>query len=160
MGDEARDPPPIREPFNGWPANDRPPPPLSGFRIKLPSADLVGSPINGLVFVGSAIFENSVHPCKIDYSLYPPCRVSWGGSEVAHYGRYELLPITFQMEWVPTTNGDIPPDRHPVEGGYESSGEKLYHALARIKDIDVPGKVGKHLVSVSLNTSFLSSGLM
>ena len=108
---------------------------------------MVGPPINGLVFVGSAIFEGSVHPCKIDFSLFPPCRVPWGGSEIAHYGRYELLRVTSQMEWVPTKNGEIPPSRRPVEGGFGSGGAKLYHALAKIDEIDVPGKTGEYLVS-------------
>jgi len=49
------------------------------------------------------------------------------------------------MEWVPTQNGEIPPGRRPVEGGYESNGEKLYHALGNIDGVDVPGKTGKHL---------------
>lgn len=49
------------------------------------------------------------------------------------------------MEWVPTRNGEIPPDRRPIEGGYESNGEKLYHALGDIGEVKVPGKTGKHL---------------
>ena len=51
------------------------------------------------------------------------------------------------MEWVPTRNGEVPPGRRPVEGGYESDGEKLYHALGNIDGVNVPGKTGKHLVS-------------
>ena len=54
------------------------------------------------------------------------------------------------MEWVQTKNGEIPPGRRPVEGGYESGGEKLYHALGNIDGVDVPGKTGTHLVSGSL----------
>ena len=134
-------------------------PPPSGFRIPIasnaefPPLNQVGPPpcvdANGVspVYVGSAIFDDSVHPCKIAPSVHPPCRVPYGGTERAHHGRYDLLPITPDMEWVPTRNGEVPPGRRPVEGGYESDGEKLYHALGNIDGVNVPGKTGKHLVS-------------
>ena len=102
------------------------------------------------VYVGSAIFKDSVHPCKIAPSVRPPCRVPYGSTEFEHNGRYDLLPISPDMEWVPTKNGEIPPGRRPVEGGYETGGEKLHHALGNIGGVDVPGKTGKHLVSGSL----------
>ena len=133
-----------------WPGRNPPP---SGFRVQLPAADLVGLPLqvetNGThpVFVGSAVFENSVHPGKIVFSVFPPCCVAYGSDEVRHYGRYELLPITSDMEWVSTKNGEIPPGRRPIEGGHESNGATLYHALGKIDDVDVPGKTGEHLVS-------------
>ena len=142
----------------GQPVQNAPP---SGYRIPLdpnaqfPSPDQLGRPpatdFDGLapVFIGSAIFPDSVQPCKIVPSLHPPCYVSYGGSEVAHHGRYDLLPITQDMEWVPTRNGQIPPGRRPVEGGYESNGGKLHHALGLIQGVYVPGKAGDHLVSRS-----------
>jgi hypothetical protein len=49
------------------------------------------------------------------------------------------------MEWVPTREGKIPQGRHPVEGGYESNGSKLFHALADMDGVKVPGKTGEHL---------------
>jgi hypothetical protein len=106
------------------------------------SYDLDGSPI----FIGSVLFENSVHPCKIGPHLNPPAQVAYGGGENGHHGRYDLLPfVPDQMEWVPTGYGQIPHGRTPVEGGYEEGGEKLYHALAVINDVKVPGKTGEHL---------------
>lgn len=111
------------------------------------------------VYVGSAIFDDSVHPCKIAPSVHPPCRVPYGGTEHDHHGRYDLLPITPDMEWIPTKNGEIPPGRRPVEGGYESGGQKLYHALGKIGEVDVPGKTGAHLVSAFYMSSF-TSGLI
>lgn len=49
-----------------------------------PFADYGGAP----VWVGSAIFEDSVHPCKIVPTLEPCCRVPYGGGEYEHRGRY------------------------------------------------------------------------
>ena len=98
------------------------------------------------VFVGSAIFEDSVHPCKIVPSISPSCRVPYGGTEREHHGRYDLLPVTPDMEWIPTKEGRIPEGRRPIEGGYESDGVTLYHALGNIDGVSVPGKTGEHLV--------------
>ena len=137
-------------------AQDVPP---SGYRILLgqnvqfPPLDRLGLPpafnsdSSTPVFIGSAIFPNSVHPCRIVPSLNSPCRVLFGGSEVEHHERYDLLPVTQDMEWIPTKGGEIPPGRRPVEAGYESNGNKLYHALGLIQGIYVPGKAGQHLVS-------------
>jgi len=52
------------------------------------------------------------------------------------------------MEWVRTSGGRIPSGRRPVEGGYEESGEKLYHAVGLVKGVKVPGKTGEHLYAV------------
>jgi len=141
-----------------------PRPPPSGYRIALD----VSSPFPSLsytkeppcyatggtfpVFLGSAIFNNSVHPCKICPSLIPPCRVPYGGSEVEHRGRYDLLPFDPEtMEWIPTSLGRIPTHRRPVQGGYEENGARLYHAMATVRDMRVPGKTGEHLVSIPLH---------
>lgn len=104
------------------------------------------------IYVGSALFPNAVHPCKIAPHLSPPCRVPYGGGEHEHHGRYDLLPLTGAMEWVHTSNGNIPHGRQPVDGGYEDNGAKLYHARALVGDnhngVLVPGKTGTHLVCV------------
>ncbi|OCH95380.1 hypothetical protein OBBRIDRAFT_709083, partial [Obba rivulosa] len=133
-------------------------PPPSGFRVALttgapfPPAQQAGQPVSfdadgrSPVFVGSAIFPNSVHPCKIAPHLAPPCRVAYGGRELEHHGRYDLLPFDpHTMEWVPASQGQIPFGRRPVEGGYEENGTKLYHGLATIRGVRVPGKVAEHL---------------
>ncbi|RXW21048.1 hypothetical protein EST38_g4816 [Candolleomyces aberdarensis] len=137
-------------------------PPSSGYRVPLDSNDpskpfpshnlqesgppvtydLDGSPI----FIGSVLLENAVHPCKIGPHLQPPAQVAYGGGEIGHLGRYDLLPfVPDQMEWVRTGYGQIPHGKRPVEGGYEEGGAKLYHALAVINDVKVPGKTGEHL---------------
>lgn len=112
--------------------------------------DADGSP----VYIGSALgsndprdpLHNTVHPCKIAPHLSPPCRVPYGGIEHGHTGRYDLLPIVAQtMEWVPTSFGRIPQNKLPIEGGIEH-GTKLYHALAKVGEVWVPGKTGAHLV--------------
>lgn len=153
-GDPSGPPPPYTPP--------RPPP--SGYRIALnvsspfPSPSYTKEPPchdsdsgTSPVFLGSAIFNNSVHPCKIVPRLTPPCRVPYGGSEVHHYGRYDLLPFDEEtMEWVPTSLGRIPAHRRPVQGGYEENGARLYHAMATVRGVKVPGKTGEHFVSIPL----------
>lgn len=99
------------------------------------------------VFIGSALLQDSVHPCKIVPSIQnEPCRVSFGGGEVAHMGRYDLLPfVPALMEFVPTSNGYVPHGRMPVKGGFEQNGAELFHAVAVIDGVKVPGKTGIHL---------------
>ncbi|KAJ3482931.1 hypothetical protein NLI96_g6647 [Meripilus lineatus] len=132
--------------------------PPSGFRVPLttgqafPQSSQAGPPAaydadgSSPVFFGSAIMEGSVHPCKIAPHLDPPCRVPYGGTEYSHVGRYDLLPFDERtMVLVTTDNGRIPSGKKPVEGGYEDHGGKLYHAVATIQGIRVPGKTGEHL---------------
>lgn len=68
-----------------------------------PFADLGGEP----VYVASALIGKSVQPCKVCYlpNAGVGVRVPYGGQELAHSGRYDVLPITSQMEWV-TTSGE------------------------------------------------------
>lgn len=129
--------------------------PASGHRIALttsspfpyqavgqpPCYDLDGSP----VYFGSAFIEGAVHPCKIAPHLPTPCGVPYGGTEHWHDGRYDLLPFDpSTMELVRASHGHIPHGRRPVEGGYESAG-RLYHAIALVDGVRVPGKTGQHL---------------
>lgn len=135
---------------------NRPPP--SGDRFALTTAgsfptESAGPPVSydldghSPIFVGSALLGTSVHPCKIAPRLSPPCRVPYGGGEHEHHGRYDLLPFRSEMmEWVPTSHGQIPQGKWPVEGGYEDHGAKLFHALAPVSGVMVPGKTGVHLV--------------
>lgn len=132
-------------------------PPPSGFRVPLRTdsdfapPDQTGPPVaydvdNSPIFIGSALFDTSVHPCKIGPHLHSYALVPYGGTERAHNGRYDLLPfVPEQMEWVHTSYGQIPYARRPVEGGYEENGGKLYHALANVDGLRVPGKTGEHL---------------
>ncbi|KAF9500703.1 hypothetical protein BDN71DRAFT_1381516 [Pleurotus eryngii] len=109
-----------------------------------PCADPEGQP----VYLASALdFKGGVHPCKVAPHLRPGhCRVSYGGAEVVHQGRYELLPFSTElMEFVDTQGGQIPAGRRVVLGGYED-GKPLYHALVDIDGVMVPGKAAPHLV--------------
>ena len=154
-------PPPLNQPVQAGGAKSAQSTPPSGYRLPLdpnapfPGVDQLGQPpavdFDGLtpVYIGSAIFPNSVQPCRIIPTPHPVCRVLYGSSEVDHHGRYDLLPITPDMEWVQASHGEIPPGRRPVDGGYESNGAKLYHSLGYIQGIYVPGKAGEHLVSIS-----------
>jgi hypothetical protein len=58
--------------------------------------------------------------------------------------RFSLLCITDDMEWVPASDGIIPPGRMPVEGGFEETGEKLYHALDKTSP-SYAGKTAPHV---------------
>ena len=130
--------------------------PPSGYRVPLtttaafPDPDQAGQPpcydVDGSpIFIGSALFDKSVQPCKIGPHLSPFASVAFGGFEHGHHGRYDLLPFVPQtMEFVPASHGRIPPGRRPIEGGYEE-GTKLYHAVASINGVRVPGKTGEHL---------------
>ena len=137
--------------------------PPSGYRIPL---SVPGTPFPGVertreapftdldgksrVFIGSALLEYSVHPCKITPDREHPCQLSYGGSEIAHTGRYDLLPfVPEHMEFVKTSHGRVPFGRRPVKGGFENDGSELYHAVAVIDGVNVPGKTGIHLVRPS-----------
>jgi len=136
----------------------QPPPPPSGFRVPLtttgtfPDPHQLGQPpfydADGTspIYIGSALLERSVHPCKIGRHLQPFASVPYGGGEHGHHGRYDLLPFRpEQMEFVRTSRGMIPPGRRPIEGGYEEDGAKLYHAVGLVNGVKVPGKCGEHL---------------
>jgi hypothetical protein len=67
----------------------------------------------------------------------------------AHAGRFDLLRFDPErMEWAPASGGALPAGRKPVDGGFEQSGGRLYHAYAKVDGVDVPGKAGEHLVSL------------
>ncbi|KAI6133599.1 hypothetical protein EV401DRAFT_1914425 [Pisolithus croceorrhizus] len=157
----SRDPPPAY--------SDVPEPP-SGYRLALD----VSSPFPGSsktmeppcfdadgvspVYVGSAIFDNCVHPCKIAPHLIPACRVPYGGVELEHRGRYDLLPFDPDtMIWVTTNRGRIPYGFNPIQGGYEENGTSLYHAIGVVNGVRVPGKAGLHLVcAVNFSPSLIT----
>jgi len=98
------------------------------------------------VYFGSAMMGQGVHPCKIVPHLTPLCRIPYGGSEIEHHGRYDLLPFNSEkMQLVPASGGRVPPGKRPVIGGYEEDGKELYHAVANVNGVEVPGKTGEHL---------------
>ncbi|KAK0472441.1 hypothetical protein IW261DRAFT_1570795 [Armillaria novae-zelandiae] len=142
-------------------ADDLPTEPLnsnSGFRIPLhsssaafPMQDLTGPPpchdTNGApIYIGSAIFRKSVHPCKIGPHLPVPCSVPFGGRKRAHKGRCDLLPFNPDtMEFVRTSHGCLPEGRKLIKGGYEEDGTPLFHGVAMHKGIRIPGKTSPYL---------------
>jgi hypothetical protein len=129
---------------------------MTGSSPFIPSEQCGQSPSlypNGLfpIFFGSAHIADGIHPCKIVPHLLHPCRVPYGGVEYNHDGTYTLLPFDpSTMEFVPSSFGEIPSGRRPVEGGYEAHGPKLYHAVAEYNGIRLPGKTGLHLVCSSV----------
>ncbi|KAJ3744305.1 hypothetical protein DFH05DRAFT_1173341 [Lentinula detonsa] len=138
------------------PANYTPPQaPYSGYRISLnensafpPALHPFSYDADGVspIFIGSAILPNSVHPCKIVPAWDPKCMFPYAGKERHHRGRYDLLPFDANtMECVRTSHGQIPAGRSPIAGGYEDNGDKLYHGIATVSGVRVPGKTGLHL---------------
>ena len=95
--------------------------PPAGLRVPLttrtgtpPQQDTLGpAPFKDLggeaVYVASALIGKSVHPCKVCYfpNVGVGVRVPYGGQELVHEGRYDILPITNQMEWVTTSGGQV-----------------------------------------------------
>ncbi|KAK0485416.1 hypothetical protein EDD18DRAFT_1196247 [Armillaria luteobubalina] len=136
-------------------------PPSSGFRVPLngtcawPPWELTGEPpiMNGdwPIYFGSAIFDKSVHPGKVEPKCQsPPCSVVLDGDILYHSGRYDLLPFDPDtMELVCTSEGRIPAGRRPVKGGYEADGMPLYHGIVTHQDHDtkhrIPGETSPHL---------------
>jgi len=143
-------------------------PPPAGHRVPcstennapMPSIESIGpAPFNDLdgspVYVVSALIMDqrtgsvqAVHPAKANARFTPPVRLSYGGREVLHQGRYDVLIVTPQMEWVPAKDGKMPKGRRAVEGGFEADGRHLFHARARVNkhpNLWVPGKTGEHL---------------
>ncbi len=128
----------------------------SGLRIPLDSStpfpqDLTGPPPchddNGHpIYIGSAIFGNCVLPCKIGPHLPVPCLVPFRGREIAHTERYDLLPFNPDtMEFVRTSGKRSPAGRKPVKGGHEQGGRPLYHSVAVVNGIRIPGIVKSRL---------------
>ena len=159
QSDRQHEPPPGYTPSSTTTAVPPQVPP-SGYRIPL---SMPGPPFPGVertreapftdadgtsrVFIGSALMEYAVHPCKITPDEAYHCRVSYGGGEFQHNGRYDLLPfVPEHMEFVKTSHGRVPHGRRPVKGGFENDGKELYHAVAVIDGVEVPGKTGAHLV--------------
>jgi hypothetical protein len=98
------------------------------------------------VYIASAhMGQRGVHPCK--YVVTLGVRVPYAGQELEHEGKFDLLPFDFnKMEWREASYGQLPPNRKPIYGGYEENGQPLYHAMAIVNGVSVPGKTGPHLV--------------
>ena len=85
----------------------RSPTPVAGYRVPATGSNTLSSfPLLEMcgpafkdkdgkpIYVVSAILGNAVHPAKAGPHLIPPVRMSFGGVEKSHEGRYDLLPIT------------------------------------------------------------------
>ncbi|KAH8926310.1 hypothetical protein BT69DRAFT_1010121 [Atractiella rhizophila] len=94
-----------------------------------------------------ALSNSGVHPAKAAPHLRPPVRLAYGGRELEHNGRYDILPWDpDRMTWIRSSGGKPPQgwENKVVEGGYENGG-KLWHARTEIGGVMVPGKTGVHL---------------
>ncbi|KZV95701.1 hypothetical protein EXIGLDRAFT_465400 [Exidia glandulosa HHB12029] len=101
------------------------------------------------VFLGLAHVEGGLHPCKVMPDFAPnPVRVGYGGGERSVETDFFVVPVdASRMEWVAASHGRTPEGRTPVEAGHENDGTPLYHAVALVDGLPVPGKCGPGLRS-------------
>ena len=52
------------------------------------------------------------------------------------------------MEWVPTSNGQVPPARRPISAGCDDDGRALYYALGEMDGRSVVGVTAEHMVCI------------
>ncbi len=127
----------------------------SGFRIPLdssttfPAEDLTGPPpcydINGDPHLHRFCHLQKIRPSMQDRTSSIPCLVPHHNREMAYMGRYDLLPFNPRtMEFVRTSYGSIPGGSRPVEGGYEEDMTPLYHGIAVVDGIRLPGTIRRH----------------
>ena len=99
------------------------------------------------VFFASAEINGSIVPGKFSEEWDVPFRVAYGHEEHSLTSGTILKFDSELIELVETSGGDIPEGRIPVVGGREPDGTVLYHAVAEVQGLRIPGKAGKHLVS-------------
>ncbi|EJD42412.1 hypothetical protein AURDEDRAFT_67562, partial [Auricularia subglabra TFB-10046 SS5] len=98
------------------------------------------------LFLALVPYGGGVHPGKVVQGHNPPAYISWGGREVSHAGDYAVVPFNpDRMYWAPSRGGDVPYGARPVDAGREADGAPLFHAIAIVNGIRVPGKAGRHL---------------
>jgi len=135
------------DPKPQWHPSDGSPP----LRYEINSLSFPDDSIGGAGnYVGSALIigangKPSVQPCQILRGRDPCCLVVVHGQSVEHRGKYNILPITDDMVWVSARDGVIPEGCVPVDGGYEETGERLYHAHHDESGRPSIGKTAPHL---------------
>ncbi|KAH7101005.1 hypothetical protein BKA62DRAFT_639276 [Auriculariales sp. MPI-PUGE-AT-0066] len=116
-----------------------------------PKASISGHPVTidyggQEIFLGLVPFEGGLQPCKVVKQFQPPARYGYAGSEFEWFEDYYLVPFDgSRMEWVSTSRGRPPPGKRPVEGGCESDGSPLYHAIGEVDGVRTLGKVNEAL---------------
>ncbi|KAK0435967.1 hypothetical protein EV421DRAFT_1145417 [Armillaria borealis] len=99
---------------------------------------------NKPIYISSAIFNKSVHPCKV--RPHQPCSVAFRGREIHSKGHFDPLPFNPDtMELVRTSEGRVPDGRRLIKGSYEENGMPLYHGAAEYKGHRAPGKTSPYL---------------
>ncbi len=94
------------------------------------------------IYIGSTIFKRSVLPCKIGPHSPVPCSVPFCGWEIVHMRCYNLLPFNPNtMDFVLTSQGHFPAGRKLVKGGHDQDGTPLYHGVAMLNGIRIPGTI-------------------
>ena len=102
------------------------------------------------LYFGSAILPGEILPGKV--VQMHTCQVLHNDTVVERKVGFSILPLSAEMELVPTSRGVIPQGRRPVEGNYDAQGRKLFHAMLYVVGRQFPGMCAEHLVSASLVT--------
>ncbi|PBK87741.1 hypothetical protein ARMGADRAFT_453541 [Armillaria gallica] len=80
-----------------------------------------------------------------DRTSSTPCLVPYNDCKIAYMRCYNLLPFNpHTMEFVHMSYGSIPGGSRPVEGGYEEDMTPLYHGIAVVDGIRLPGMFHHH----------------
>jgi hypothetical protein len=110
--------------------------PLATLDPKAPFVDVDGTTP---IYVGSAYIDGAVVPCKVVVQDRLRAFVPYYGECVIE--DFTILRIDLsRMEWVLASNGEVPTGREPVEGGWEPSYGRFFHAYGDVGGVKVPGK--------------------
>jgi hypothetical protein len=126
--------------------------PRSGFRTRFvknqaqplgtldPKAPFVEKDGTTPTYVGSAYLDDgAVIPCKVVVQDKLRAFAPYHGEKAVE--DFSILHVDLsRMEWIVTSNGEIPVGREPVEGGWEPDRPRLFHSYGDVGGVKVPGK--------------------
>ncbi|PVU93619.1 hypothetical protein BB559_003227 [Furculomyces boomerangus] len=97
------------------------------------------------LFIAKGVYKNGLHPGKAGPHLKQGFCLSYGGKEVLLRQYYVLCGDSSKLRWVEQDGLLNIQSFHPVEAGYEESGEPLFVAKTTFQGSQQLGKIGQHL---------------